>query len=178
MIVGARSQVLGVRTINLIVFIGFQFFWHMYHLGEDLGWDWIWASCLIECAQNGWSFDLGIFGIPDVNCPARAFKLILYRDLLRTQDISPRFCWITIFVFFPNFFTFFFMNLGARSQVLGVQTINLIVFIGFQIFLTYVSLGWRSWMWLNMSIVPHQICTKWLVMWLRHFWHSWCQLSS
>ena len=47
----------------------------MYHLGEDLEGDWIWASNLIEYAHNCWSFDLGIFGIPEVNCQARAFKL-------------------------------------------------------------------------------------------------------
>ena len=46
----------------------------MYHLGEDLEWHWIWASYLIEYAHNGWSCDLGIFGIPEVNFPARAFK--------------------------------------------------------------------------------------------------------
>ena len=45
---------------------------YLYHLGKDLGWDWIWASYLIKYAHNGWSYDLGIFGIPEVNFPARA----------------------------------------------------------------------------------------------------------
>ena len=43
------------------------FFQYMYHLGEDLGWEWIWASYLIKYAYNGCSCDLGIFGIPEVN---------------------------------------------------------------------------------------------------------------
>ena len=47
----------------------------MYHLGEDLGWDLRWAPYLIKYAHSGWSCDLGIFGIPEVNFPARAFKL-------------------------------------------------------------------------------------------------------
>ena len=49
---GARSWVFGVRKITWIVFIGFHFFFFfgggggIYHLSEDLGWDWIWASHL------------------------------------------------------------------------------------------------------------------------------------
>ena len=62
------------------------FLWHMYHLGEGLVWDWIWAPYLIKYAHTGWSCDLGIFGIP------RAFKLQIYRDLMGTHDKSPRFC--------------------------------------------------------------------------------------
>ena len=54
----------------------------MYHLGEDLGWDWIWAPYLIKYAHNGWPCDLGIFGIPEVNFQATAFKLNIYRDLM------------------------------------------------------------------------------------------------
>ena len=47
----------------------------MYHLGEDIVWDWRWTSYLIKYVHNGWSCDLGIFGIPEVNFPATAFKL-------------------------------------------------------------------------------------------------------
>ena len=49
------------------------FFWYMYHLGQDLGRDWIWASYLIKYVHNGRSY---IFGIPEVNFPARAIKII------------------------------------------------------------------------------------------------------
>ena len=76
----------GVRMITWIIFTGFQF---------DLGGDWIWASYLNRYAHNGWSCDLGICGIP------RAFKLNIQRDLIGTHNISPGFCWISIFVFFP-----------------------------------------------------------------------------
>ena len=62
-----RPSAVGVPMITWILFIRFQFFWHMYHLGEDLGWYWIWASYLIKYVHNGWSCDLGIFGIPEVN---------------------------------------------------------------------------------------------------------------
>ena len=38
----------GVRMITRIIFIGVQFCSYMCHLGEDLGWDWIWAPYLIN----------------------------------------------------------------------------------------------------------------------------------
>ena len=128
---GAQSWVLGVLTITWGVFIGFKFFWYMHHLDEDLGWNWKWASYLIKYTHNGWSWDLGIFDIHEVNFPARAFNLDIYRNRMRPHDINPRFCWISIFVFFPNFFMIFLMNLGARSWVFGVRTSTLIVFSGF-----------------------------------------------
>ena len=70
-----RPSAVSVRMITWILFIGFQFFRYMHHLGEDLRWYWIWASYLIKYAHNGRSCDLSIFGIPEVNFPARAFKL-------------------------------------------------------------------------------------------------------
>ena len=71
---GAPSWMLGGRTITWNGFIGFHYFGHKYHLGQD----WRWASYLIKHPHNGWSCDLGIFGIPEVNFPARAFKLHIW----------------------------------------------------------------------------------------------------
>ena len=77
-----RLTAVSVRMITWIIFIGFQFFWYTYHLGQDLGWDWIWVSYLIKYAHNGRSCDLDIFGIPEVNFPARAFELDICKDTL------------------------------------------------------------------------------------------------
>ena len=49
----------GVRMITWILFIGFHFFLYIYHLGQDLGWDLIWALYLIKYAHNGRLCDLG-----------------------------------------------------------------------------------------------------------------------
>ena len=57
----------GVRMITLILFSGFKNFFYIYHLGQDLAWDWISASYLIKYAHTGRSCDLLIFGIPEVN---------------------------------------------------------------------------------------------------------------
>ena len=98
---------------NLNSFNRISIFWQIYHLGKDLGWDRIWASYLIKYAFNGWSCDLGIFGILEVNIPARAFKFEIHRDLIGTHYISPGFCWMSIFVFFPNFFYIFLNEPGC-----------------------------------------------------------------
>ena len=78
----------------------------MYHLGQDLGGDWRWASYLIEYEHSGWLCDIGIFDIPEVNFLAAVFKLDVQRDLIGTHDISTGFSWISIFVFFLNFYAF------------------------------------------------------------------------
>ena len=101
-----RSWVLGVRTITWIVFIGFHYFWYMCHFGQDLGWDWRWASYIIKYAHYGCSCDLCVFGIPEVNFTARVYKLNIQRDLMGTHDIRPGSCWISIFVFFLIFYAF------------------------------------------------------------------------
>ena len=94
----------GVRMIILILFSGFNFFFfYIYHLGQDLAWDWISASYLIKYAHTGRSCDLLIFGIPEVNFLVRAFQFGMKGVLSRIYDISPGFCWIPIFVFFLNF---------------------------------------------------------------------------
>ena len=93
----------GVRMITLILFSGFKIFFYIYHLGQDLAWDWISASYLIKYAHTGRSCDLLIFGIPEVNFLVRAFQFGMKGVLSRIYDISPGFCWITIFVFFLNF---------------------------------------------------------------------------
>ena len=93
----------GVRMITLILFSGFKIFFYIYHLGQDLAWDWISASYLIKYAHTGWSCDLLIFGIPEVNFLVRAFQFGMKGVLSRIYDISPGFCWIPIFVFFLNF---------------------------------------------------------------------------
>ena len=94
----------GVRMITLILFSGFKkSFLHIYHLGQDLAWDWISASYLIKYAHTGRSCDLLIFGIPEVNFLVRAFECGMKGVLSRIYDISPGFCWIPIFVFFLNF---------------------------------------------------------------------------
>ena len=135
---GSRSWVLGVRTITWFFFIGFQFFWHMYHLGEDLGWDWIWASYLIKYVHNGWSCDLGIFGIPEVNFPSNLILKRPYGDTWYKSRVLLNFN-ICIFL---EFFTLFLMNLDAQSWVLAVRTITWIVFfIGFHFFLYMYHLG-------------------------------------
>ena len=93
----------GVRMITLILFSGFNFFFYIYHLGQDLAWDWISASYLIKYAHTGRSCDLLIFGIPEVNFLVRAFQFGMTGVLSGIYDISPGFCWIPIFVFFLNF---------------------------------------------------------------------------
>ena len=93
----------GVRMITLILFSGFKKFFYIYHLGQDLAWDWISASYLIKYAHTGRSCDLLIFGIPEVNFLVRAFQFGMKGVLSRIYDISPGFCWIIIFVFFLNF---------------------------------------------------------------------------
>ena len=94
----------GVRMITLILFsVDFKKFFYIYHLGHDLAWDWISASCLIKYAHTGRSCDLLIFGIPKVNLLVRAFQFGMKGVLSRIYDINPRFCWIRIFVFFLNF---------------------------------------------------------------------------
>ena len=93
----------GVRMITLILFSGFKIFFYIYHLGQDLAWDWISASYFIKYAHTGWSCDLLIFGIPEVNFFVRAFQFGMKGVLSRIYDISPGFCWILIFVFFLNF---------------------------------------------------------------------------
>ena len=94
----------GVRMITLILFSGFKiFFFYIYHLGQDLAWDWISASYLIKYAHTGRSCDLLIFGIPEVNFLVRAFPFGMKGVLSRIYDISPGFCWIPVFVFFLNF---------------------------------------------------------------------------
>ena len=137
---------------NFNFFIGFQFFWYMYHSGEDLGWDWIWASHLIKYAHNGWSCDLSIFGIPEVNFSARAFKRDIQRDLMGTHNISPGFCWILIFVFSQNFYAF--LNEPGCS-VMGAWCPDELFSLDFNLVLIYVSLWSRSWMGLKMGIIPH-----------------------
>ena len=89
--------------ITLILFSGFKIFFYIYHLGQDLAWDWISASYLIKYAHTGRSCDLLIFGIPEVNFLVRAFQFGMKGVLSRIYDISPGFCWIPIFVFFLNF---------------------------------------------------------------------------
>ena len=93
----------GVRMITLILFSGFKIFFYVYHLGQDIAWDWISASYLIKYAHTGRSCDLLIFGIPEVNFLVRAFQFGMKGVLSRIYDISPGFCWIPIFVFFLNF---------------------------------------------------------------------------
>ena len=80
-----------------------NFFFYIYHLGQDLAWNWISASYLIKYAHTGRSCDLLIFGIPEVNFLVRAFQFGMKGVLSRIYDISPGFCWILIFVFFLNF---------------------------------------------------------------------------
>ena len=82
----------GVRMITLILFSGFKIFFYIYHLGEDLAWDWISASYLIKYAHTGRSCDLLIFGIPEVNFLVRAFQFGMKGVLSRIYDISPGFC--------------------------------------------------------------------------------------
>ena len=93
----------GVRMITLILFSGFINFFYIYHLGQDLAWDWISASYLIKYAHTGRSCDLLIFGIPEVNFLVRAFQFGMKGVLSRIYDMSPGFCCIPIFVFFLNF---------------------------------------------------------------------------
>ena len=93
----------GVRMITLILFSGLKNFFYIYHLGQDLAWDWISASYLIKYAHTGRSCDLLIFGIPEINFLVRAFQFGMKGVLSRIYDISPGFCWIPIFVFFLNF---------------------------------------------------------------------------
>ena len=48
----------------------------------------------------------------------------------------------------------------------------------FQWIFLHISLGSRSCMGLNISVLPHQICAYWLIMWLTHVWHSRSQFFS
>ena len=125
--------------ITWIVSSDFNFLLYMHHLGEDLGWDWIWASYLIKYAHNGWSCDIGIFGIPEVNLPPRAFKLDIQRDLMRTHDISPRFCWISIF--FSRIFYAFLNEPGCSVMSAWCPDDNLNCFDWISIFFAlYITL--------------------------------------
>ena len=59
--------------------------------------------------HNGWSCDLGIFGIPEVMFQARAFKLGMLSDLKGTCDISSN--------FLPNSNMYLFLEfLGISEQ--------------------------------------------------------------
>ena len=81
------------------------------------------------------------------------FKLGMFRDLREKYDINQGFCWI--WIFFPKLSMLFLKNLGACSWVFGVRTVTWIVLIGFQRYLLWMSFGSRSWMGLNISIIPH-----------------------
>ena len=121
----------------------------MYHLGKDLGWDWISASYLIKYAHNGWSCDL-------------VFELGILRAPRGIPDKTPGFCWIPMFVFFLIFFMRFLIKLGALSWQFGVRTITPIIFIRFQIFLVHLSLGLRSWMeWISESYLIRYAHNGW-----------------
>ena len=150
---------------NLNCFHWISISWYMHHLGEDLGWDWTWASYLIKYVHNGWSCDLGIFGIPEINFPVRAFKFHNYRNLIGPHDISPKFQYL----YFSRIFYAFLNELGCSvvnvwcpddnlncSQwILGVRMITLIVFSEFQWYMLHMSFGSRFAMGLNMSIISH-----------------------
>ena len=135
-----RPSTVGVRMITWILFIRFQFFLHMYHLGEDLGRDWIWVSYLIKYVHNGWSCDLGIFGIPEVNFPARAFKLDIYRDLMGTHAKVLGFAEFQYF-YFSRIFYAFLNEPGCSVMSALCPDNNLNVFIGFQ-FISDICITW------------------------------------
>ena len=50
-------RLLGSRHKLKLFWSDFKNFWHMYHLGEDLGWDRISVSYLIKYVLNGWTCD-------------------------------------------------------------------------------------------------------------------------
>ena len=129
---------LGVRTITWIVFIGFQFFGHMYHLGEDLGCDWIWASYLIKYVHNGWSCDLGIFGIPEVNFPSNLILLRPYEDTWYKSRVLLNF---NICIFLEYFYAFLNESgCSVMSTCCPDNNLNCF-FIGFHLFLYMYHLG-------------------------------------
>ena len=126
----------GVRMITLILFSGFKFFFYIYHLGQDLAWDWISASYLIKYAHTGRSCDLLIFGVPEVNFLVRAFQFGMKGVLSRIPDISPEFCWIPMFVFFLHFYVFLNWptpSVGGRScdlLIFGIHEVNFSFLLG------------------------------------------------
>ena len=101
--------------------VDFKDIWNLGHLGQDLWWEWIWASYFITYAHNGGSCDFGIFGILEGIFSVRAFKLGMLRDLKGRCDISARLCQIPICVFFSECFTHFLINLAAHSWLVSGQ---------------------------------------------------------
>ena len=122
---GAWSWVLGVQTITWILFIGFFFCIYITWVKILDGIEDGHASYLIRYAHNGWSCDLGIFGIPKVNFQARAFKLGMIRDISGKYDISSVFCLISIHVFFTNFLKFFLNEPGCSVTSVWCPADNL-----------------------------------------------------
>ena len=123
----------------------------MYHLGQDLGGNWMWSSYLIKHGHNGRSCDLGIFGISEVNSSARAFKHPILRYPRGPRDKSSGFCQIPICVFFSELLMHSLINQTVRPWLFGVRTRNQIIFIGFQNFLVHASLGLRYFTGWNIS---------------------------
>ena len=101
---------------NSNFFSGFKFFFYIYHLGQDLAWDWISASYLIKYAHTGRSCDLLIFGIPAVNFLVRAFQFGMKGVPRKIYDISPGFSLIFYICIFPKFFTCFLINPHRQSM--------------------------------------------------------------
>ena len=87
-----------------------KIFFYIYHLGQDLAWDWISASYLIKYVHTGRSCDLLIFGIPEVNFLVRAFQFGMKGVLSRIYDISPGVLLNSNICIFPKFFTCFLIN--------------------------------------------------------------------
>ena len=108
--------------------LDFKYIWYICNLCQDLGRDWISASCLIKYAHNDRSCDFGIFVIPEVNFSARAFKLGMLRDLKDTRDINSGLCQILICVFL-ELFAHFLINLAACPWLFGVRTIAQIIYL-------------------------------------------------
>ena len=137
--------------ITWIVHIGFKCFWLEYHLGQHLGWDWRWASHLIRYAHGGWSCDLDIFGIPEVNFPPWAIKLYIWRDLMGIHDINPGCCCVYMFVFSPNFYNAFLNEPRCLVMIARCPDNNLICLHWTSFFVRNMyhldqDLGW-DWIW-------------------------------
>ena len=68
-------------SVGTGMWVDFKIVWCMYQLYKDLGWNWISKSNSIKYVHNGRSYDLCMFGIPEISFWGRALKVGMLRTL-------------------------------------------------------------------------------------------------
>ena len=164
-----RPSVRSFRRISI--------FWYMYHLGQDLGRDWIWVSYIILYAHNGRSCHF--LGIIEVNFSVKGFKRGVFRDLMETHDISPGvaefeylyFPWI--FYPFLNESVFSLMSVLCQDDNLNCfHWISMIFGINVVCVKILDGIEYQHHTPLNMRIMANHVTS---VFW--HFWRHYFQLE-